>query len=33
MAVHCGINQYTIRRLRKQGFRYGGLASKGGTST
>ena len=31
MAVHCGINQYTIRRLRKQGFRYGGLASKGGT--
>jgi phosphomethylpyrimidine synthase len=31
MAIHCGINQYTIRRLRKQGFRYGGLASKGGT--
>lgn len=31
MAVHCGINQYTIERLRKQGFRYGGLASKGGT--
>jgi thiamine biosynthesis protein ThiC len=25
MAIHCGINQYTIRRLRKQGFRYGGL--------
>ncbi len=31
MAIHCGINQYTIRRLRKQGFRYGGLASKGCT--
>ena len=31
MAIHCGINQYSIRRLRKQGFRYGGLASKGGT--
>ena len=31
MAIHCGINQYTIRRLRKQGFRYGGLTSKGGT--
>ena len=31
MAIHCGINQYTIERLRRQGFRYGGLASKGGT--
>lgn len=31
MAVHCGINLYTIERLRAQGFRYGGLASKGGT--
>lgn len=31
MAIHCGINQYTIERLRKQGYRYGGLASKGGT--
>jgi phosphomethylpyrimidine synthase len=31
MAIHCGINQYAIDRLRKQGFRYGGLASKGGT--
>jgi phosphomethylpyrimidine synthase len=31
MAIHCGINQYTIDRLRKQGYRYGGLASKGGT--
>ncbi len=31
MAIHCGINQYTVERLRKQGFRYGGLASKGGT--
>ncbi len=31
MAVHCGINQFSIERLRKQGFRFGGLASKGGT--
>lgn len=32
MAVHCGINLYTIERLEKQGYRYGGLVSKGGTS-
>ncbi len=32
MAVHCGINLYTLERLRKQGYRYGGLVSKGGTS-
>jgi len=31
MAVHCGINQYTTERLRRQGYRYGGLVSKGGT--
>lgn len=31
MAIHCGINKYSIERLRKQGFRYGGLCSKGGT--
>lgn len=31
MAVHCGINLYTVERLRKQGYRYGGLVSKGGT--
>ncbi|MCF8045564.1 MAG: phosphomethylpyrimidine synthase ThiC [Desulfarculaceae bacterium] len=31
MAIHCGINRYTVERLRNQGFRYGGLASKGGT--
>ncbi len=31
MAIHCGINQFTVERLRNQGFRYGGLASKGGT--
>ena len=31
MAIHCGINRFTIERLRKQGFRYGGLVSKGGT--
>lgn len=32
MAVHCGINRYTIERLERQGYRYGGLVSKGGTS-
>lgn len=31
MALHCGINRFSIERLRKQGFRYGGLVSKGGT--
>jgi len=30
MAVHCGINRLTIERLRKQGYRYGGLVSRGG---
>lgn len=32
MAIHCGINLYTLERLEKQGYRYGGLVSKGGTS-
>jgi len=32
MAVHCGINLYTIERLERQGYRYGGLVSKGGAS-
>lgn len=31
MAIHCGINRHTIDRLRNQGYRYGGLVSKGGT--
>ncbi len=31
MAIHCGINQFSVERLRNQGFRYGGLVSKGGT--
>jgi phosphomethylpyrimidine synthase len=31
MAIHCGINRYSIERLRNQGYRYGGLVSKGGT--
>ena len=31
MAIHCGINRYTMERLRNQGYRYGGLVSKGGT--
>ncbi|ADK85397.1 thiamine biosynthesis protein ThiC [Desulfarculus baarsii DSM 2075] len=30
MAVHCGINLYTIERLERQNYRYGGLVSKGG---
>jgi phosphomethylpyrimidine synthase len=30
MAIHCGINRVTIERLKKQGYRYGGLVSKGG---
>jgi phosphomethylpyrimidine synthase len=29
MAIHCGINRYTLERLRNQGYRYGGLVSKG----
>lgn len=32
MAIHCGINLYTLERLERQGYRYGGLVSKGGTS-
>jgi len=32
MAVHCGINRTTVERLEKQGYRYGGLVSKGGAS-
>ena len=32
MVIHCGINLYTIECLRKQGYRYGGLVSKGGVS-
>lgn len=31
MAIHCGINLFTLERLKKQGYRYGGLCSKGGT--
>ncbi len=30
MAVHCGINRLSIERLKKQGYRYGGLVSRGG---
>jgi phosphomethylpyrimidine synthase len=30
MAIHCGINMITLERLRKQGYRYGGLVSRGG---
>jgi len=31
MAVHCGITQITLERLNKQGYRYGGLVSRGGS--
>jgi 5-hydroxybenzimidazole synthase len=31
MAVHCGINRFTIERLKRQGYRYGGLVSRGGS--
>lgn len=31
MAVHCGINQFSLERMQRQGYRYGGLCSKGGT--
>ncbi len=31
MAIHCGITRLTIERLRKQGYRYGGLVSRGGS--
>ncbi|NPA15931.1 MAG: phosphomethylpyrimidine synthase ThiC [Deferribacteres bacterium] len=30
MAVHCGINRLSVERLRKQGYRVGGLVSRGG---
>ncbi len=32
MAVHCGINRLTLERLQKQGYRHGGLVSRGGAS-
>lgn len=32
MAIHCGINLHTLERLKRQGYRYGGLVSKGGSS-
>lgn len=31
MAVHCGINRLTVERLKRQGYRYGGLVSRGGS--
>ncbi len=31
MAVHCGINMFSLERMQRQGYRYGGLCSKGGT--
>lgn len=32
MAIHCGINLYAIERLKSQGYRFGGLVSKGGAT-
>ncbi len=32
MAIHCGINRLSLERLQRQGYRYGGLVSKGGAS-
>lgn len=31
MAIHCGINLITLERLKKQGYRFGGLVSRGGS--
>ena len=31
MAIHCGINLFTMERLKNQGYRFGGLVSKGGS--
>ncbi len=31
MAIHCGINRFSLERMQHQGYRYGGLCSKGGT--
>ena len=33
MAIHCGVNRATVERLRNQGYRYGGLVSRGGAFT
>ncbi len=30
MAVHCGINLMSVERLKRQGYRHGGLVSRGG---
>ncbi|MEW5767554.1 MAG: phosphomethylpyrimidine synthase ThiC [bacterium] len=30
MAIHCGINWITLERLKRQGYRHGGLVSRGG---
>ncbi len=30
MAIHCGINQMTLERLRNQNYRHGGIVSRGG---
>lgn len=30
MAIHCGINRLTLSVLKNQGYRYGGLVSRGG---
>jgi len=30
MAIHCGVNRLVLERLKKQGYRFGGLVSRGG---
>ncbi|MDO8136345.1 MAG: phosphomethylpyrimidine synthase ThiC [Candidatus Brocadiales bacterium] len=30
MAIHCGVNLLVLERLKKQGYRFGGLVSRGG---
>ncbi len=31
MAIHCGVNRLVLERLKKQGYRFGGLVSRGGS--
>lgn len=31
MAIHCGVNRMVLERLKRQGYRFGGLVSRGGS--
>ena len=31
MAIHCGVNRLVLERLKKQGYRFGGLVSRSGS--